>query len=255
VDKYHLERNKKFNLPKKEKDALQRKLESWENNLAELEDEYKEKLQIVSKMGELSKKLALGYTRMGRYELAAQEYHKAIQLEAGVPSKQKIYKKALKYYKKAFIYSRVDDDLLYQAALIYANASKAMAWDTNSLNTAIRIFNGLLKKNPNNPRALFQRAMLYYHAFDLPNRAIEDLKKLIKITPDEVPSYELMGHIYFSIQKPALALRYYERALDKISQFLDKANQNKETITSYKNIKKIVETLQSNISGYKMKKK
>jgi len=255
MDKYKLERTKKNHLPEKEKDELQKKLESWENDLEELEDEFKEKLMLVSKMGQLSKKLALGYTRMGRYELAAQEYHKAIQLEAGVSSKQKIYKKAIKYYKKTFLYGRVDDDLLYQAGLIYSNASMAMAWEEKSLTAAMMIFNGLLKINPKNPRVLFQRAMLFYHAYGMPERAIKDLKKLIKITPDEVPPYELLGHIYYSGQKPELALRYYERALTKISQYLDQKNQDKEKINSYRNIKKIVETLQSNFGGYKMKKK
>jgi tetratricopeptide (TPR) repeat protein len=208
MDKFSLDRKVDRTMSPQEKDSFQKKLEFWENDLSELEDEFQEKLKLVSKMGELSKKLATGYTRIARFELASHEFHNAIQYEAGVKSKQKIYKTAIKYYKKAFLYSVVDDDLLYQAALVYANASMVMGWEESSLKTAMTIFKGLLKKNPQNPRALFQRALLYYRAYEMPQKAIKDLKKLIRITPDDVPTYELLGHIYYSMNKPVIALRY-----------------------------------------------
>lgn len=234
--------------PVRQKNELEKKLQSWEEDLAEHEQEYQEKLNSVREAGRLAKKLAVGYTNMARYELAAREYHKAIALEAGAGQNGRdlvYYKKAISFYKKAFVYSRVDDDLLYQAGLVYANASYTMGWEAESLAVAFEIFSGLIRKNPQNSRAWYQRGVLNYRARRDFDAAIRDFKQVTRLAPREAPAWEALGKIYFGQRKLALAARHYRQAANIMEETLRKRKIDPGKFPKYRQVRQILETLET----------
>jgi len=77
---------------------------------------------------------------------------------------------------------------------------------------AIREYETILEKDPQNAEALVQLGTLYYglERFEM---AEEKFKQALKIKPENVDVLVRLGNLYYDTNRPQEALRYYQQAL------------------------------------------
>ncbi len=130
------------------------------------EDLYKNMHAIVQEsnlQGNLSWKLARAYMIQGRYDRAGKFYTSAMKGEAPQENTDGItmIERALPAVKDALNRHVPDPDLLFDAGLCYANASRVMGWEEDRWRTAVLLFGRLEESSPNDLRAPYQLALLY----------------------------------------------------------------------------------------------
>ncbi len=72
------------------------------------------------------------------------------------------FEPAIPYFEKALLLKPVDQQLLFETALAYANASKDRGWETTRRQIAIDLFTHLSIQDPRDSRFPFQLALIYF---------------------------------------------------------------------------------------------
>lgn len=125
-----------------------------------------------------------------------------------------------------------DDDLKRSAKLIF---------DGNQLG-AIKILNGVIKKEPRNAIAFARRGHAY-HDLENNTKAIQDLQTALNLQPHCAEALYSMGQCYATAKKLPLAINYYTKAIaedpaniDHYSargMLLQLTNRNKESVADF----------------------
>lgn len=181
-------------------------LEMWKHDLALSEEkalEIHENIQaLVSErklQGQLSWKIGKALMTESRFEAAADYYKAAVngELPDGrlhsqvTKAESAIFEEALPHFKRALKLHVIDPELLFDAGLCYANASRAMGWEEDRFRTALFLFERGLTLKPSDGRFLYQLALLYGKAgnrYRDTDRALELLDALLKREDANIPA-------------------------------------------------------------------
>ncbi|UOG54513.1 lipopolysaccharide assembly protein LapB [Leptospira noguchii] len=150
-------------------------LEAWKERLAmeeaeiiELEKKISLMAQKTRSAGALSWKIAQGYMKIGDYDMGVKFYNRALKennegkkIEI-VGAELHFFEPAIPYFEKALLLKPVDQQLLFETALAYANASKDRGWETTRRQIAIDLFTHLSIQDPRDSRFPFQLALIYF---------------------------------------------------------------------------------------------
>ena len=183
-------------------------LQRWQNDLQisraeaeKLNEEIHELVQESELQGRLSWRIARAYMNRGRYDLAGQHFQAAIENERLNEDQVSLtdFERALPYFEEAIKRNPLDPDLLFDAGLCYANASRAAGWELNRFETAVLLFETVERLEPTITRSRYQLALLYGKAEnpevrDL-DRSVALLQEIIRIKEDDIPAHFALGHM------------------------------------------------------------
>jgi len=239
-------------------------LEKWKQKLALEEAEIKELDEQIRKMvrktkeaGVLSWKIAQGYMRVGNYELSSRYYAQAIQQNMDnkvdvVGSEVHFFEGAIPFFEKALLYRELTDDLLFEAGLAYANASRDRGWDKERRDIAVTIFKGLIRKDPADLRYPYELALIYFDSsitdglidgvdpsgYNDAEKAMKIMNAIIQKEPNNIPARFARANFLYRGGSPEQATEEYLTIKSKL-EAMKKAGAIKENLdknTSYINV-------------------
>lgn len=139
------------------------KLALEEAEIEEMDKKIRKLVQKSNQAGALAWKIARGYMRSGSFEVGSKYYEEAIGNDlknAGFELHS--FESALPYFEKAMKNGKLDKQMLYEAALAFANASKDMGWEPNRRTRAITLLRQLSRLDGKDTRFPFQLALIYF---------------------------------------------------------------------------------------------
>jgi tetratricopeptide (TPR) repeat protein len=159
-------------------------------------------VQESNLQGMLAWKIAKAYTREKRYDMAAEYYEAAFEgrMPVGETVDPLSTENSLPFYRNALKRHIPDVELLFDAGLAYANASRELGWEESRWRTAVLIFERMLEMKPDDLRSPYQLALLYAFTTksDLKNteRALGYLERILKSEENNIPARFAMAHIH-----------------------------------------------------------
>ncbi|WP_243393243.1 tetratricopeptide repeat protein [Leptospira perolatii] len=258
----------KFNLKKGDKPPTVEDLEAWKERLSmdeaeivELEKKIRALASKTRSAGALSWKIAQGYMKIGDYDLATKYYNKAIHENSEGKKVEVIgadvhfFESALPYFDRALIQMPVDQQLLFETGLAYANASKDRGWEPVRRQSAIEIFQALSRQDPRDSRFPFQLALIYFDSsmsdssweginagFHDQDKAFVILESILKKEPRNVPTKFTLANFYFRLGKVQEAKQEYLQIKSTIES-LKKDGFVKEELEENDSYKNVLENL------------
>ena len=191
----------------------------------------------------------VAYKHIEQYELAIQEYKKAIEFHsndsvvynsrANAYNKLKKYKQDIQDIEEAIQFNSNDAETYYNLGSIYKdfeqyepairNYTKAIELNSNYLDaynnrgliyknlgqydSAIEDFNKVIQLEPNNDYAYVNRGNSY-SILKQYEQAIDDYNKAIELNPNVSFNYYYLGNVYFSLQQYKRAITEYRKAIN-----------------------------------------
>lgn len=201
----------------------------WERDLnisrarsLELHEQIQEIVQESNHQGMLAWKIGKAYMQAGRYDMGALYMQEAV---AGEPAREpeagrgvQTFDLAIPYFEAALRRHSPEPDLLFDAGLCFANASRANGWERNRWRTAVYLFQRMLRVAPEDVRPRYQLALLYGKTVDPEVRdvplAIELLEDLIARSQRDVSARFLLGHLYAANDELDRAAAQYRNILE-----------------------------------------
>lgn len=244
--------------PASEKDIVnwKEKLALEEAEIEEMEKRIRKMVQKSNQSAALSWKIARAYMRAGSADLGARYYDEA--LEESIPNAKQggfeihSYESALPYFDKAIQSGKLDKQLLYEAAVAYANASKDMGWESTRRNRAINLFKQLSKLDKEDSRFPFQLALVYFDSslkdeawngkltsgYDEVELAFSLLDQILRKEPYNVPTRFAKANFLYQVGKSNLAYDEYTRIKSILEEMKEKGNIREplEENSSYRNV-------------------
>lgn len=157
------------NISPKEMERWKEQLGIEEAEIVRLDEQIRKMVKKTKEAGALSWKIARAYMKTGSYHYAAMYYDRAIHEKQGKdlsnepPSAElHSFESAIPFFEKTALYKDIDEELLFETGLAYANASKDRGWDKQKRSAAISIFKGLTRKNPEDLRYPYELALIYF---------------------------------------------------------------------------------------------
>ncbi|WP_246052104.1 tetratricopeptide repeat protein [Leptospira idonii] len=257
----------------KEQPASESDLVNWKEKLSleeaeieELDKKIRKMVQKSNQAGALSWKIARGYMRAGSFDVGSKYYEEALGEQvnqAGYELHQ--FESALPYFEKAIQIGKLDKQLLYEAAVAFANASKDMGWEENRRKRAVQLLKQLSRLDGKDTRFPFQLALIYFDSSlkgetwaGKMNSGYEDvetaftlLDMILQKEPYNIPARFAKANFLYQVGKTSQASSEYF----KIKSYLEemKANgvirENLEENSSYKNVLKNLEKLKDQNSN------
>lgn len=249
----------------------QKDIDEWKRNLALTEAEIAEldrnirRLVKKTKMaGALSWRIARAFVRMGNYELGVQYYTEALIENAGeAPDSSKAslhkFESALPYFNKALLYRPLNEALLFETGLAYANAARDKGWERKRREMAVTIFQQLIRKNPEDTRYPYQLALIYFDSsvtdaiiegleprgYNDQDKAFQLLDSILKKEPDSIPVRFAKANFLYRIGETNMAKNEYLNIKNKIENMERRGKiGNIENNQSYKNVKRNLEKIE-----------
>lgn len=244
--------------PASEKDIVnwKEKLALEEAEIEEMEKRIRKMVQKSNQSAALSWKIARAYMRAGSADLGARYYDEA--LAESIPNAKQggfeihSYESALPYFDKAIQSGKLDKQLLYEAAVAYANASKDMGWESTRRNRAINLFKQLSKLDKEDSRFPFQLALVYFDSslkdevwngkltsgYDEVELAFSLLEQILRKEPYNVPTRFAKANFLYQVGKSNLAYDEYTRIKSILEEMKEKGNIREplEENSSYRNV-------------------
>lgn len=185
----------------------------WERDLnlsrarsLELQKSIQDLVQESNRQGMLAWKIGKAYLNAGRYDLASLYYKGAIQgrlpddLEGQTAPDIATFEQALPFFEEALARHNPDAELLFEAGLCYANASRAAGWERDRFRTAVLLFERMARVAPDDIRSRYQLALLYGKTGDPDLRdvpgAIELLNEVLVREEQDISARFLLGQLY-----------------------------------------------------------
>ncbi len=101
----------------------------------------------------------------------------------------------------------------------------------NKINSALKIYNEILRKDPNYTSALVNRALIYEKIGE-EKMAQEDYEKALDLAPNQVDLLNNVGAFYLDHKRPQLAKYYFTRVLEIQPEYtpayVNRANANEK---------------------------
>ena len=155
------------------------------------------------------------YRRQQKYELALDDYNKAIKLN---PNHANAYNNRgnLYYDLQKYDLALADYDKAIEInpnfAILYNNRG-GVYYNQQKYELALSDINKAIDINPNYAEAYYNRGNIYYdlQKYEL---ALSDINKAIELNPNYAEAYNNRGLLYEDLQKYDLALSDYSKAID-----------------------------------------
>ncbi|WP_046662407.1 tetratricopeptide repeat protein [Microcystis aeruginosa] len=155
------------------------------------------------------------YRRQQKYELALDDYNKAIKLN---PNHANAYNNRgnLYYDLQKYDLALADYDKAIEInpnfAILYYNRG-GVYYNQQKYELALSDINKAIDINPNYAEAYYNRGNIYYdlQKYEL---ALSDINKAIELNPNYAEAYNNRGLLYKDLQKYDLALSDYSKAID-----------------------------------------
>lgn len=212
-------------------EQLQRDLNLSRAKAKEIETQMQALVQESSIRGRLAWQLARRFCLEGRYE-AGNAYARAsvkgqVPTEAQPPASQ-VFERALPYFQEALAHARLEANLVFDAGLCYANASRALGWEAERFTTAVFLFEAVRRMEPKDTRADYQLALLYGKTtnpdFRNTGRAVELLEGIITRDDFNIPARFALAHVQAEIGDWSQAARQYAIIQEKLRDLHRRGN-------------------------------
>ena len=193
---------KERKLSSEEVERWKRDLKISEGRVQDLHKNIHGMVQETNLQGMLSWRIAKAYMDDARYDMAAQYFEGAINNDMpdeSMMNRDRLFEESLVYFKKALKMHRPEPELLFDAGLCFANASKSQGWEAERFRTAVLLFTRMSEIKPDDIRPAYQLALLYAFTtkseFRDQDRALELLRWVIKKEDTNISSRFAVGHI------------------------------------------------------------
>ncbi|MCB1175104.1 MAG: hypothetical protein KDK39_16135, partial [Leptospiraceae bacterium] len=169
----------------------QRDLEFNEKQVLELHAQIHELVETTRLQGRVSWKIARAYMQAQRFEMANAYMNAA--LNQNLPKQQVSaidYDQILPFLDQALLKHSPEPDLIFDAGLCYANSARQRGWEEQRFLAAVRLFQELLRRNPDSGRARYQLGLLYGKAqnrYRDQDKALEYLDQLLAREDTHIP--------------------------------------------------------------------
>ncbi len=241
-------------------------LETWERDLKlsrerlqELHENIEEIAQESEFQGNISWKLGRAYMARSRFEQAAMHYSDALQNRLNkypheYGERISSYDNAIPYFNEALKRNRLNPELVFEAALCYANASRAIGWEMNRWMIAEYLFRRLREIDPEDTRSLYQLALLYGKTTDRKFRdmdlAVSLLEETVKRQQNDIPARFALAHMLVESGQMDKARKQYSEIMHRIENMHEsgilkgKAEKNIKYRTARDNLQKLESCIQ-----------
>lgn len=261
---------KKKVAPKTPKEAeierWKEKLDLTEAEMKDLEEKIRKLVKKTKEAGALSHKIALSYMKVGNYELSTRYYAKAIEENLQgktetISHEVHFFEGAIPFFEKVILYKELNDDILFEAGLAFANASRDRGWDKERRTIAVNIFKGLIIRDPKDQRYPFELALIYFdssitdglvdgvdpNGYNETDKAMKLISSVIGKEPNNIPAKFARANFLYRLGKPELAESDYLAIKSKLEEMKnsgiikEKLEKNNSYQNVLKNLKKISE--------------
>jgi len=257
----------------------ERELEVWKEKLGlqeaeirSLEEKIKEMVVKTKRAGALHWKIAKSYLKAGNSELSTQYYQKAIDdqiknVTEPANSRPEIHKfeSAIVFFEGALLNREVDEELLFETALAYANASRDRGWDLQRRTIAVNLFRGLIRRNPEDLRYPYELALIYFDSsindgiVEGISEGYNDIDKAFKLLhfilerqekenllADSVSTRFALANFYYRIGKVDEAYSHYKKIKSLLERFGEEGKiKDLKKNTSYLNVTRNLEIIEN----------
>ncbi|MDX1960351.1 MAG: hypothetical protein SFU98_17405 [Leptospiraceae bacterium] len=267
------------NVSEKELEKWKDKLGLQEAEIQKLDEEIRKLARKTKEAGALSWRIARAYMKVGSFEKSTEEYSRAVAerienttdtMENPTPEIHK-FETAIAFFEKALKWKEMDDDLLFETALSYANASRDRGWDKEKRTIAVKLFSGLTRKNSSDLRYPYQLALIYFDSsendglidgieaagYNDTEKAMRILKFILeKNTQDlreeeNIPVRFTYANFLYRLGKEAEAETEYQKIKSQLEDFhkTGKITENLAKNTSYQNVMRNLKKIQERKAG------
>lgn len=251
----HLRKLQPKKITEKDIEEWKERLNMTEGEIKLLDREIHKLIKKTNKAGSLSWRIARAYMRMGNYEMGSIYYTQSLKEDVAKKDTQESlihkYETSLAYWDKTLLYKSLNEQLLYEAGLAYANAARDMGWEPKRTEVAIQIFESLLVKSPEDNRYPFELALIYFGSStgrqvlgeaysDRPQKAIFLLDGILKKQPANLPTRFARANFLYKLNRVSEARNEYMQIKTLIEELHGrKVIKGKlEEYESYKNVLK-----------------
>jgi len=169
-----------------------------------------------------------------------------------VGSEVHLFEAAIPFFEKALLYRELTDDLLFEAGLAYANASRDRGWDKERRNIAVTIFKGLIRRDPADLRYPYELALIYFDSsisdggidgvdpagYNDTEKAMRIMNAIIQKEPNNIPARFARANFLYRSGSTEQATDEYLTIKSKL-EAMKEAGVIKESLdknTSYQNV-------------------
>lgn len=202
--------------------------------------------------GRLAWQLARAHMQRARYDLAAQQMIAAAQ---GAPAEGATdpgisFEQALPLFREALRQHSVDPELLFEAGLAFANASRAMGWEKNRFDTAVFLFERMAALKEEDSRPRYQLALLLGKTNDPSrrdaSRAIALLRDVVLREDANIPARFALAHLLVEAGELDAARNEYHAILEQLSELKRRGaiGGDLEDVPNYRQAKENLEALE-----------
>lgn len=227
----------------KEIEIWKEKLSLQEAEIRALDEKIKEMVSKTKQAGALSWRIAKAYLKVGNSEISTEYYQKAIDdqihgVHEPAQSRPELHKfeSAIPFFESALKNRTVDEDLLFETGLAYANASRDRGWDKERRTIAIQIFKGLMRRNPDDLRYPYELALIYFDS------SVNDgIVEGVSDGYDDIPkAFKLLNYILERQEQENLLVDSVSTRF-ALANFHYKLGNVNEAVIHYKKIKSLLE--------------
>ncbi|MDV6235420.1 hypothetical protein CH379_007240 [Leptospira ellisii] len=251
-------------------EAWKERLAMEEAEIAELEKKISSMAQKTRSAGALSWKIAQGYMKIGNYDLGVKYYNRALRennegkkVEV-VGAELHFFEPAVPFFEKALLLKPVDQQLLFETALAYANASKDRGWESVRRQTAIDLFTHLTIQDPRDSRFPYQLALIYFDSsmadssWEGVSAGYHDQEKALRILDDilkkefrNVPARFAKANFLYRLGKTQDAKEEYLKIKKAIEELNDAGlvREGLEKNDSYRNVMQNLKRIEESAGG------
>lgn len=232
-------------------------LEKWQKDFAisreraiELNKTIQSFVQESDKQGRLAYQIAQSFMKEDRYEIALQYFNAAlenrmIEYGANPAGRLTLFETPLPFFNEALLRNPISNDLLFDAGLCYANASKDLGWEAQRWKRAVALFEILRQRDPKHTGPPFQLALLYGKITDENlrdvDKALELLRELLKINESDISARFALANILTENRMYGEAREQYIRIQEILKDMYDsgvikgRVSKNQQYIQAGKN--------------------
>lgn len=238
-------------------ERLKRDLKLSEEKAEEFEANLKGLVQEQSIQGDLSWKIGKAIMQQGSYEAADPYFRQAVEENTGPALAVKdnnFFEEALPYYRKALQYHKASPELLFEAGLCYANASRALGWEKSRFDAAEFLFEAVARLQPEDHRPRYQLAIMYGKSDGYgrnPEKALELLDEILRKEEKNIPVRFAKANILVENGNLRSGADEYRRILEVMDDLYDRGilRGNKSRNVQYRSARENLEKLETCLQG------
>lgn len=245
---------------KKDIEKWKEKLNLSEGEIEQLDKQIRRLVKKTNEAGSLSWKIAQAYMRSGNYEMGSKLYTQALKENANQSINQGAihnFESAVVYWQKTLLYKSLNENLLFETGLAYANAARDRGWEPKRTEIAIDIFKSLMVKDPKDLRYPYELALVYFDSsqgsaplnaidanpYQNTERAIILLDGIIRKKPGSLPARFARANFLYRLGKIAGAESEYKKIKSLIEEFKSRGII-KEDLADYRSYQNVLNNLQ-----------